>query len=112
MIALFGVRFAALGVLTAGLAQGAEIQLIAYFVSRYFGLRAQGTIFGWCYGMVALAGMCSPVLLGFLRDHQGGYGVAMGLVIAGLAAAAVLCPLLGPFRYETGEGAHPLVKKR
>jgi MFS family permease len=38
---------AVLGVLTIGLAAGAEVDLIAFLTSRYFGLKSYGELYGW-----------------------------------------------------------------
>ena len=99
LLAAFGARFAAPAVFLIGVALGSEIDLLAYFVSRYFGLRHHGSIFGWTYSVMSLASIFSPYLAGILRDQQGGYALAMILMIASLAAASGLCLLLGRYRY-------------
>jgi MFS family permease len=98
-LASFGAPFALIGVLLLGFSVGAEFDLLAYFTSRYFGLRAYATIFGWNYGMVAFGAAFAPALLGLLRDHQGNYVSGYLLCSACLGAAAVLCPFLGRYRY-------------
>jgi cyanate permease len=94
-----GVAVAAPAILLLGFAVGSEFDVLAYFVSRYFGLRSHATVFGWTYGMVALGAAIGPVVVGALRDRQGDY--AMGFILSGacLAVAALLCPLLGRYRY-------------
>jgi MFS family permease len=82
-----------------GFAVGSEFDVLAYFVSRYFGLRVHATVFGWTYGMVALGAAIGPVVVGALRDHQGDYVMGFTLSGACLAVAALLCPLLGRYRY-------------
>jgi MFS family permease len=68
---------AALAVGMMGLQQGSEIDLIAYFVSRGFGLKHYGAI----YGMIAMAGAASTafalVLFGKMHDLTGSYDIAL-----------------------------------
>ena len=104
LVALEGPALATFSVALLGFAIGSEVDLIAYFASRYFGLRAHGAIFGWNYAMVALGGGSAPVAVGLLRDLMGGYALALWLLCAALFVAAALCLLLGPYRYT----AHPL----
>jgi cyanate permease len=74
---------AALAVAMIGMQQGSEVDIIAFFVSRSFGLKHYGTI----YGMVAMAGAISTavalVLFGKVHDWTGSYDMA--LVIGGVA---------------------------
>jgi predicted MFS family arabinose efflux permease len=99
LLAVFGVRFAVVAVLLIGFVVGAEIDLMAYFVSRYFGLRAHAAIFGWNYGMVALGSSIAPLVVGTLRDHRGNYVLGLTLCAASLAVAGVFCALLGRYRF-------------
>lgn len=85
--------------LMLGFTVGAEFDLVAYYTSRFFGLRAYSAIFGWQYGMVAFGAAFAPALLGILRDHSGTYGLGFALSSSCLGIAALLCPLLGKYRY-------------
>ena len=95
----FGAPVAAIAVLLMGFTLGSEFDLLAYFTSRYFGLRAYSTVFGWNYSMVAFGAALAPAALGILRDHQGNYILGFALSSACLALAALLCPFLGRYRY-------------
>ena len=95
----FGVPGATLAILMLGFTVGAEFDLVAYFTSRYFGLRAYSAIFGWQYGMVAFGAAFAPALLGILRDHLGNYIPGFALSSICLGIAATLCPFLGKYRY-------------
>jgi cyanate permease len=81
---------AALAVAMVGMQQGSEIDLIAYFVSRNFGLEHYGSI----YGMIAMAGALSTagalVLFGKIHDVTGTYDIALviGAVAFCIGAAA------------------------
>ncbi|TAK55874.1 MAG: MFS transporter [Gammaproteobacteria bacterium] len=99
LLAVLGAKGAVPGVLLIGCALGSELDLFAYFISRYFGLRAHSAIFGWNYSLMALAGMCSPYLLGVLYDWNGDYEFGLQLLSGIAAAGALLCLALGPYRY-------------
>lgn len=68
---------AALAVALIGLQQGSEIDLLAYFVSRTFGLKNYGSI----YGAIATAGALSTatglVLFGKVHDWTKTYDIAL-----------------------------------
>jgi predicted MFS family arabinose efflux permease len=68
---------AAIAVALIGLQQGSEIDLLAYFVSRTFGYKNYGTI----YGAIAMAGALSTatglVLFGKLHDATKSYDLAL-----------------------------------
>lgn len=74
---------AALAVGLMGLQQGSEVDIIAYFVSRAFGLKHYGAI----YGMISMAGAVSTaialVFFGKIHDLTGSYDIA--LTIGGIA---------------------------
>jgi MFS family permease len=109
LLALFGVRFSVVAVLLIGFVVGAEIDLMAYFVSRYFGLRAHAAIFGWNYGMVALGSSIAPLVVGAVRDHRGNYVLGLSLCAASLAIAGILCALLGRYQYAADMEARAVV---
>lgn len=84
------LAFVYLGVITVGLMQGAETDVLAYFVSRLFDHRHFGTI----YGLQVTGGMTGTAIgiIGFgqLYDNFGGYdealliGSAMLMIVAAL----------------------------
>jgi len=82
-----------------GLSFGAEVDLIGFLLSRYFGLRALGTAFGVMFGAFVLAGGIGPFLMGMGFDETGSYRVPLlGFLLAMLIATALMS-LLGAYRY-------------
>lgn len=81
---------AALAVGMIGAQQGAEVDLFAYFISRSFGLKHYGAI----YGVVAMAGALSTavalVSFGQIHDATGSYdiGLTIGAVLFVIGALA------------------------
>ena len=84
-------------VFVAGLAAGAEVDLMAYVASRYFGLREFGRIFAALYVGFALGPGVALPLFGRARDLTGGYEFGLLGVAAGIAAFGVLMLMLGPY---------------
>ncbi len=91
---------ALLGAAILGFGIGAESGIGPYFLSRYFGMRAFGTVYGSLVSLLAISSGVGPMLLGIAFDRTGGYG--RGLVIAeiGLAVGTVLVALLGGYVYS------------
>lgn len=56
-----------------GLTVGAEIDLLAYITSRYFGLRSFGKLFGVMYACFNLGAAAGVLILGRLFDQSGSY---------------------------------------
>ena len=80
-----------------GLAAGAEIDVLAYLVSRYFGGRAFGSNYGWLYAAWGAGSGLGPQLGAMLFDRTAGYSTAL-YVYAGLfALAIILLSRLGPY---------------
>jgi MFS family permease len=85
---------AAAGVLM-GLGFGAESDLIGYLVSRYFGYRHFGVIYGSLLGIFILGVAFGPLLYGTVRDMAGSYRPILA-VCAVLGVVAGLLMLLLP----------------
>jgi MFS family permease len=81
-----------------GLGVGAEFDIIAYMVSRYFGLRAFGEIYGYVFAAFALGGVIGPPLMGIGFDSTGSYSPVLGGFVVATLMAAGLMTQLGPYR--------------
>lgn len=77
-----------------GVAAGAELDLLAFLTTRYFGLRNYGQTYGLLYAGVAFAGGVGPLAFAALAERMGSYdvsfGVAMGLFAVGGPAVLTL----------------------
>jgi MFS family permease len=108
MLARGGVGFAPYATLFVGLAIGAEIDLISYFVVRYFGMKNYGKIYGWLYAFFMAGTALGPVLAGFSYDHYGNYSVGVGILGGCLVGAGILSLTLGPFRtFDSARSVNP-----
>lgn len=101
---LLGDRTAAFaGAFLVGLGLGAEVDLIPYLASRYFGLRDFGKVYSTLFAAFALAGALGPLIMGAGFDRTGSYsGPLVGFFLA-ILLATVLMTRLGPYRYLASE---------
>jgi MFS family permease len=76
---------------TLGISLGAEIDVIAYLTTRYFGLRNFGTVFGTIAGLLAFGGGVGPTLAGIVYDKTHSYDIFVwGTIPIFLLAAAMI----------------------
>jgi hypothetical protein len=88
---------ALMGAFLVGL--GAELDIIAYLVSRYFGLRSFGEIYGSTIRAFLLAGALGPLVMGAGFDWTGSYHAPLAALFTSTLLATVLMTCLGPYRY-------------
>jgi MFS family permease len=89
-----------LGAALIGLGIGSEVDVIAYLVSRYFGLRAFGEIYGYAFAAFLLAAALGPFLMGLGFDHTGSYNPILAGFLAATLTGALMLRKLGPYRYR------------
>lgn len=82
-----------------GVALGAEGDLIAFIVRRYFGMKAFGSIYGVLMCAFSLGAMIGPIIMGAYFDRSGTYAPVLASFSAACLVAAVLVLTLGPYRY-------------
>ena len=74
-----------------GLGSGGNPNIIAYLISRYFGTRSYGELYGSVYGIHIIGSGLSPLVLGLGYDAMGSYtGVLVAYAALIVAAAAML----------------------
>jgi MFS family permease len=82
-----------------GLGMGSEVDIIAFLMSRYFGLRSLGRTIGFAFGAFVLAGGIGPLVMGLWFDRTGSYRLPLAAFFAATLVAAVLLARLGPYRF-------------
>lgn len=87
------------GTVLCGLGIGAEVDLMAYFVSRYFGLKSFGAIYGLMFALFGLGVGVGPWLMGLSYTRLHSYVPMMIVFEAGLAVSCALLLALGPYRF-------------
>jgi MFS family permease len=80
-----------------GFAGGTEIDLLAYLVSRYFGRRHYGKIYGWQWTFSLGGSVISPVLAARLFELQGSYASVLAASAMLAVVAAALSMSFGPY---------------
>jgi MFS family permease len=88
-----------IGALLCGVALGAEIDLMGFFVSRYFGLKSYGKIFGTMFGIFAGSTGVGPFISGLSFDHWHSYVPAFALYEVLLVVACLIFLPLGPYPF-------------
>jgi predicted MFS family arabinose efflux permease len=73
-----------------GFGMGGEADVTPYLLSKYFGLRAFSTLYGFTWTAYAIAGAIGPVIMGKAFDATGSYQTLLiGLALLTLAAASL-----------------------
>lgn len=85
-----------------GLAIGAEVDMLGFFVSRYFGRRSFGVLYGLIFALFVIGIGTGPAYLGFAFDHFHSYDPVLRIFVALLVVAALLFLPLGKYRYAKG----------
>lgn len=91
------------GIVTIGLAAGSEYGLLPYYLTRLFGLRSFGQLYGVVYASAAVANGIGPVLMGTTFDRFGSYGNVLILFEFALVLSIVLMFAVRSFKF-TPEG--------
>jgi len=93
------------GIFLIGLGLGAEVDLIAFLLSRYFGLKSFGKLYGCLFMLFSVGTGVGPLVMGRSYDLTGSYNMATSIFCGGLIVSALLMLLLGPYTY-------PVIKSR
>jgi MFS family permease len=91
-----------------GLGIGSELNVTAFLVGRYFGLRTFGEIYGYLTAVFLFGSGLGPWLMAACFDWKRSYNPALAGFSVALVVASVLISRLGPYAYpESGVGAQP-----
>jgi MFS family permease len=94
-------------VLLLGLCAGAEVDMLAFLMSRLFGLGNFAQIYGFGISAFTAGAALGPIIAGLFHDHTGGYGDAFYLFAAFAVIASGLVASLGPALRATRDKQHP-----
>lgn len=96
---IIGIAMLAVGVngpsafvaaMLVGLAAGAEVDVMAYLASRYFGLKHFGAIYATFFSIYAVGTSAGPVFTAWLVARTGEYGPALWCLVGALCASSLL----------------------
>ena len=88
----------AAAIVLLGFAAGVEYDLMAFLVSRYFGMANYAAIYGSLYGFFALGAGLGPAWFGREFTRTGSYEYAFGVAAVLFLAGALPLLLLGRYR--------------
>jgi MFS family permease len=97
----------AIGVVLMGLGLGTEIDLIAFLISRYFGQRSFGELYGYFFMVFGIGSSLGRFVGGFVFDLAGSYTPALIGAAAALVVAVALVNRLGAYAYPVRRDAPP-----
>lgn len=95
MLASAGSTVTGIGAaLLIGFGLGSEADITPYLLTRYFGLRAFSTLYGFTWTAYAFAGAIGPVVMGKAFDATGSYATLLTVLSGSTLVAAALYLLL------------------
>ena len=97
-----GPSVAAMATVLVGVGLGAEVDLIAFLSSRYFGMRAFGEIYGYLFALFMLGAGAGPFAMGVSYDVTGSYQLMLASFAIALLLASGLMVGLGSYLYPSG----------
>ena len=90
-----GTWVAVISVMSMGLAAAAEVDLVAYLSSRYFGMKSYGKIYGWQISAFYLGAAFGPIAVGIAYDVFNSYVQVLYASSAILLFGAIIVGSLG-----------------
>ena len=97
-----GPSAAAIATVLVGAGLGAEVDLVAFLLSRYFGMRAFGEIYGYLFALFMLGAGAGPFAMGVSYDVTGSYQLMLAFFAIALLLASGLTIGLGSYVYPSG----------
>ena len=94
-----GIANPVVGTILLGLGIGAEIDLMSFIISRYFGIRFFGALHGFMFAPVLLGNAVGASVLGWCFQLAHTYTPGFAIFEVLLAIACVLIMTLGGYRY-------------
>jgi MFS family permease len=85
-----------------GFLLGAEFDVLAFLIKRYYGNAAYGKIYGVIFGVFYLGSGLGIVGLAKLREMYGNYNTGLFVAAGVLVASALLMVMLPAYRFRMG----------
>jgi len=91
---------AAIAIAIIGVSAGVEYDLLAFLVSKYFGLKSYGAIYGTIYGFFALGAGFGPYIFGKSFVATGSYNTIFLYAAIAFVVGAIPLLFLGKYQYD------------
>ena len=88
-----------IGVLGCGVTIGVELDLIGYYIGRYFGVRSYGAIYGFVFPVLPISVAFGTATMGAVFDAEHSYTPMLIVFVVMLAAATLMTLMLGDYAY-------------
>jgi MFS family permease len=95
----------AFGIILLGLGLGTEMDMMAFLISRYFGQRAFGQLYGFAFMLFGFGSSAGRGIGGYVYDLAHSYTPGLIGAAVALIAAVALVHRLGPYTYPAR--SHP-----
>jgi MFS family permease len=92
--------WAFLPVLLFGIGMGAEFDVIPFLITRYFGLKNFGVIYGINISTFSIGTGLGPAIMGFGHDRFGSYDISIMIALGALIVGSILISRLGGYRFS------------
>jgi MFS family permease len=89
-----------IAIVLLGFAAGLEYDLLAYIVSRYFGIRSYAAIYGTLYAFFAMGAGFGPALYGKSYQETGSYDIILEYSMWAFIICSLALLFLGKYRDE------------
>ncbi|MCC5862709.1 MAG: MFS transporter [Gammaproteobacteria bacterium] len=80
-----------------GIGAGAEFDIAAFLIARYFGMRNYGRLFGFHIGLATAGSAVTPVLVGWSFETTGSYTVTLIACVVAFGAGSLALLTLGRY---------------
>jgi sugar phosphate permease len=89
----------------------ASLPISAYLMTRFFGLKAYATIYGFMAGIPAFGAAVAPVVFARIYDVTHSYRIGYEAWVAAAAGAALIYLILPRYRFSANIGGMPAASK-
>ena len=83
-----------LSAVLVGIGMGAETDTVPYLLTRYFGLKRFGELYGYTWCVYAFAAATGPAAMGAVFDRTGSYRIMLILALALVITASLIFAML------------------
>jgi len=96
-----------IGTILCGFGIGAEFDMMAFFVSRYFGMKSFGALYGLMFGISQIGNAVGSNIMGWSFQILHSYAPAFVVFVAALAVTCLLFLPLGPYPFRPATQIKP-----
>jgi len=98
-----------LAAISIGFGAGAELDIAAFLIARYFGLKEYGRLFGFHIGLLTATSAAAPLLFAAFLSQTGSYNLMLIYCLACSVIGPLMLLTLGrPPRFEQAHTANPV----